>query len=186
MQLGVHRPSGSNMYLMYSIQHYLEHYSLGINPTRLQRNLCTLIFACLCLHFSCPLHDSVMQHSPLWHCICKLWDASMWTTCWCKTVMPALRWDQSQSFRCSHDLTGKVTIGHSLNILLRLWMPRWLDHLEGYPNVVKIYTWMPSFTIIGHLYMETKPQDTQLYQGLATTRLRLVVSEDWLFLDEAS
>ena len=27
---------------------------------------------------------------------------------------------QSQSFCCGHDLTGEVTIGHSLNILLRL------------------------------------------------------------------
>ena len=88
-------------------------------------HVCVYIFhaPCMTLSYSTALYGSVFVN-------CEM---LVWTTCWYKTVMPVWRWQQSQFFHCGHNLTGEVTIGHSLNILLRLhvWMPRWLDHLEG-------------------------------------------------------
>ena len=39
-------------------------------------------------------------------------------------------------FCCCCDQTGEAVVGHAPRILLMLQMPRWLNHLEGHPNVI--------------------------------------------------
>ena len=49
----------------------------------------------------------------------KSWDGRIsctTCTCWCKTAKPVWKWWQGESFRCSHDQTGKAIIDHVLKI----------------------------------------------------------------------
>lgn len=146
------------------------------------KEICVLNFACLCLHFSCPLHDSVMQHSPLWQCIRKLWDASMeyllMQNCHAsvkmatKSILSLWPW----SDRGGHHRPFSEHFTQAMNAEMA-W---------SFGRVSKCCKNWYTNTIFYYLYMETKLQDTKLYQGLGTMRLRLVVSENWLFVDEAS
>lgn len=139
-------------------------------------HVCVYIFhapCCMTLSCSTALYGSVFVN-------CEM---LVWTTCWCKTVMPVWRWQQSQFFHCGH-VSDRG--GHHRPFSEHFTLAMNAEMAWSFGRVSKCCKNWYTNAIFSYLYMETKLQDTKLYQGLGTMRLRLVVSENWLFIDEAS